>query len=84
MVMYCLTKHLILPACLQALQYKTQASQAQLKAQQEADARKRIEAEARAVAAQARMSEKPRVCIVHCTIDLAKCLSFVDQCCQSL
>lgn len=47
-------------ACLQALQYKTQATQAQLKAQQETEARKRIEAEAaRAVAA--RMTEKPRV-----------------------
>lgn len=47
-------------ANLQALQYKTQATQAQLKAQQEAEARKRIEAEAaRAVAA--RMTEKPRV-----------------------
>lgn len=46
--------------CRQALQYKTQATQAQLKAQQEAEARKRIEAEAaRAVAA--RMTEKPRV-----------------------
>ena len=44
----------------QALQYKTQATQAQLKAQQEAEARKRVEAEAaRAVAA--RMTEKPRV-----------------------
>lgn len=45
---------------LQALQYKTQATQAQLKAQQEAEARKRVEAEA-ARAAAARMSEKPRV-----------------------
>ena len=52
---------------LQALQYKTQASQAQLKAQQEAEARKRVEAEARAVAAQARMSEKPRVSMLHGT-----------------
>ncbi|DBB09979.1 hypothetical protein WJX82_004569 [Trebouxia sp. C0006] len=43
----------------QALQYKTQASQAQLKAQQESEARKRVEAEAQAVA-QARMNEKPR------------------------
>ena len=54
-----LLQHL-LHVCVQALQYKTQATQAQLKAQQEAEARKRIEAEAaRAVAA--RMTEKPRV-----------------------
>ena len=50
----------------QALQYKTQATQAQLKAQQEAEARKRIEAEAQAVAARARMSEKPRVSPLTC------------------
>lgn len=50
---------------LQALQYKTQATQAQLEAQQEAEARKRIEAEARAVA-QARMPANPAVSSVTC------------------
>lgn len=58
----------------QALQYKTQATQAQLKAQQEAEARKRIEAEAaRAVAA--RMTEKPRVSESVAHLGFAVCRS---------
>lgn len=59
-------KSICLAHFVQALQYKTQATQAQLKAQQEAEARKRIEAEAQAVAARARMSEKPRVSPLTC------------------
>lgn len=55
-----------MPGTVQALQYKTQATQAQLEAQQEAEARKRIEAEARAVA-QARMTANPAVSAAYFT-----------------
>lgn len=50
----------------QALQYKTQATQAQLEAQQEVEHRKRLEAEARAVA-QARLTANPAVSAVLLT-----------------
>ena len=60
-------------AVMQALQYKTQATQAQLEAQQEAEARKRIEAEARAVA-QARMTANPAVSTDTPTADVAVAL----------
>ena len=56
---------------MQAMQYKTQATQAQLEAQQETEARKRVEAEAQAVA-QSYMAAKQNVslpwsttCMLH-------------------